>query len=291
VPAQVVAAIPPSWLRALPWLPLRRLALGTLNAAVRKSPRAFESETQFGFRIAGTTRDLIQRHLYVFGVWEPDATAAIRPYLRTGSTVVDVGANVGYFSLLAATAVGPGGAVHAVEALPSTVDLLRRNLALNGTANVVVHPVAVGDRPGEVEMFKASESFIGSSSTHSGEVSEGRVPRVTLDDLLAGVGGAEVTLLKIDVEGDEESVLRGATRLLGQMRPSSAALVELAPPEETGGTAGGESVVRLMSDFGFTPFVIRNEYSARSYADTRVGAPRPLTETPTGWTDGLFVKQ
>jgi FkbM family methyltransferase len=262
-----------------------------LNAALKQAPREFETATLFGFRVAGTTRDLIQRHLYVFGVWEPDATAAIQSFLQENSTVVDVGANVGYFSLLAAYAVGRLGAVHAVEALPSTVGLLRHNIALNGASNVTVHPVAAGDEAGEIEIFKASDSVLGSSSTTSGEVSEGRVPCVTLDELLREVDGADVRLLKVDVEGDEESVLRGATRLLGQMGPSSAALVELAPDDFGDGRATGESVVRLMSSLGFDAYVVANEYSARRYADTRVSAPLPLADKPAGWTDVLFVKQ
>lgn len=291
LPLQLVTAAPPSWLRAIPWLPARRLALGALNAALKQQPREFESTTRFGFRVTGTTLDLIQRYLYIFGVWEPDATAALLPYLREGSTVIDVGANIGYFSLLASVAVGASGSVHAVEALPSTVELLERNIELNRARNVTVHPVAASDHDGEVEVFRATEAFLGSSSTRKGEHGEGRVRSMRLDDLFEQVDGSDLSILKIDVEGDEAAVLRGAARLLETMRAPAAALVELSPGGSAEQRHNRRTVLDLMSSHGFAAFGVPNEYSSRRYADWRVSAPRPLSEDVTGWTDALFVKQ
>ena len=289
---KILAAFPPSWVRSIPWLPVRRLALGGLNIALKGQPREFDVMTPLGFRIVGTTRDLIQRYVYVFGVWEPDATAAIWPYLRDGSAVVDVGANIGYFSLLAATAIGRAGSVHAIEALPSTVELLRRNVARNDASTVTVHPVAASDHMGEVEMFRASAAFLGASSTTSGKISEGLVRCIRLDDLLRDIEPAAVTFLKVDVEGDEALVLRGAPRLLAGMPPGSAALVELtssAPAASANRDA--EAVVELMVSFGFAPFIIPNEYSGKRYADRRVTRPIALEGRPTSFTDVLFVKE
>jgi FkbM family methyltransferase len=262
-----------------------------LNAALKRQPREFESTTRFGFRVTGTTLDLIQRYLYIFGVWEPDATAAVLPYLREGSTVIDVGANVGYFSLLASVAVGASGSVHAVEALPSTVELLTRNIELNQASNVTVHSVAASDHDGEVEVFRAADRFLGSSSTRKGEHAEGRVRCLRLDDLFARVDGGDVSVLKIDVEGDEAAVLRGAARLLETMRARTAALVELSPDELAGQRDNRRTVLDLMSSHGFAAFGVPNEYSSSRYADVRISAPRPLGQGVTGWTDALFVKQ
>ena len=204
---------------------------------------------------------------------------------------MDVGANVGYFTLLAAQRVGPTGSVHAIEALPSTVTLLRRNLALNDLTNVTVHWVAAGEVSGDVEMFRASDAFLGSSSTLFGEQSEGKVPAERLDDLLHHVDGSDVSLLKIDVEGAEASVLRGAVRLLEEMSPGSVTLLELAPADVTGQQGNAAEILALMERFGFSAFAIRNEYSSRRYADPRVAPPSPLVVSPTGWTDVLFVKE
>jgi Methyltransferase FkbM domain len=156
-------------------------------------------------------------------------------------------------------------------------------------SNVTVHPVAASDHAGEVEVFRADEAFLGSSSTTAGERSEGRVTCAPLDELLRGVEPASVTLLKVDVEGDEVAVLRGASRLLSGMRSGGAALVELAP--SSAAAPGGESgVLKLMLDHGFTPFVLRNEYSGKRYADHRVTPPAVLEGEPSGWVDVLFVK-
>ncbi len=262
-----------------------------MNVALRQFPINFDVQTPLGFRILGNTNDLIQRHIYLFGVWEPDATAAVRRLLKPGSTVVDVGANIGYFSLLAAISVGQQGSVHAIEALPSTRRLLRRNLASNQMSNIRVHAVAASDREGLVEMFRARPAFIGSSSTKAGAVSEGAVPSARLDDLLAEVEPGRVTLLKVDVEGDEAAVLRGATKLLSGMPAGAAALVELAPPDEVAAGDDAAAVLELMSNYGFVAYALSNDYSVKRYADPRTKPPEPLLETPTGWADVLFVKE
>ena len=97
--------------------------------------------------IAGSTKDVIQRYCYVFGIWEPNITHWTEAFLREGDLVLDVGANIGYFSLLASQAVGTTGTVVAVEPVPSIVTALKTNLAMNSAANVVVHAVAAGSQP------------------------------------------------------------------------------------------------------------------------------------------------
>ena len=78
----------------------------------------FACRTRYGSRVSGDTQDLIQRHLYFFGNWEPHISAWIAATLRPGDGFVDVGANIGYYSLLASRAVGNRGYVVAVEAAP-----------------------------------------------------------------------------------------------------------------------------------------------------------------------------
>ncbi len=111
---------------------LRRL----LEPTLRRTDRAFDTTTVDGARIAGRTGDMIERYLYLFGQWEPALTAWLRPRLRPGRTFVDVGANIGYFSLLAARRMGGSGRVVAVEASPETFARLRANLDRNAAGNV-----------------------------------------------------------------------------------------------------------------------------------------------------------
>ena len=79
----------------------------------------------------GHTADLIQRYVYYFGVWEPTISQWFKGYVRPGDIVVDVGANIGWYTLLAAQRVGPEGQVVAIEASPTIAEHLRANLALN----------------------------------------------------------------------------------------------------------------------------------------------------------------
>lgn len=133
----------------------------------------------------------------------------LRQLVRPGDTAVDVGANIGYVTLLLAQTVGPGGNVHAFEPDPDNLLELERTVAQNRLPNVRVHPCAVGDAEGVASL---------ASGINARLRTEGTVPvRVRrLDDVLRG---QRVDFLKIDVEGHEGAVLAGATRLLAEQRP------------------------------------------------------------------------
>jgi FkbM family methyltransferase len=134
--------------------------------------------------------------------------ALLERYLRPGDVFVDVGANVGGFTLKASSIVGERGTVFSIEAHPKTIRYLRGNLELNSAKNVRVFQTAVGDRKGVVH-------FTTQRCDDANHVSESgvEVPICTLDSLIPDV---PVRLLKIDVEGFELFVLRGAERVLKQ---------------------------------------------------------------------------
>src|SRR5262249_10578177 len=88
----------------------------------------FVATTVFGTRLAGNTIEILQQYVYYFGMWEPNLTRWIWERLRPGDTFIDVGANIGYFSLLAAKRVGATGRVVAIEASPKIFSALQCNL-------------------------------------------------------------------------------------------------------------------------------------------------------------------
>jgi ubiquinone/menaquinone biosynthesis C-methylase UbiE len=105
----------------------------------------------------GDTKDVIQRNIYAFGVWEPEITRWLEGFLRPGDFVLDVGANTGYFSLQASKLVGPKGQVVAIEPVPSINAAMTRNLEANNCSNVRLLNLVASDAPGEIEIYRATD--------------------------------------------------------------------------------------------------------------------------------------
>lgn len=157
-----------------------------------------------------------------FNVKEPEVTQSIFRFVNEGDTVIDVGANIGYFSMLLGLRVGKQGRVHAFEPNPALHERLFSHAVRNNLQDVIViHPLAIADVPGSTDLYLYGRNH-GASSIH---VYPGRphtsvkVKVETLDGLLAR-GEIELpTFIKIDVEGAELLVLRGGGKLIGQARP------------------------------------------------------------------------
>lgn len=285
---------PPHVTRALPAALARRRLLTFQSEALRVNPVRFSAApTRFGFSMSGDTADLLQRCVYLFGVWEPNISRWTTGFLRPGDVVVDVGANVGYFSLLCASAVGPEGRVIAFEPVPSIVEALRANLAENGSPPVVVEPVVASDEPGEVEIFRGAPDNLGESATTAGagRVSEGAVPRVRAADRIDPALWPSVRLVKVDTEGDDLRALMGLEPVLRAMRPGSAALVEVSPDElaERGQTP--EALGDYMSSVGFGRILeIDNSYERAAYVDDSDRPPSPVAAVPSRKADVVFLK-
>lgn len=177
---------------------------------------------QAGVRMELDTSEYIDRAIY-FETFEVLSTRIIRRYLCPGDVFIDIGANVGYYSLLAKKQVGPSGRVLAFEPNPQTVKRLRRNTAINPGLEIEIFDVALSDRTEDVTLYSPPGS-------HSGETSlrkqDGWTAAVTttasarrLDDIIPS-DLPRVDCLKIDVEGAECLVLRGAERTIQAFMPS-----------------------------------------------------------------------
>ncbi|MEP0843649.1 MAG: FkbM family methyltransferase [Phycisphaerae bacterium] len=162
-----------------------------------------------------------ERDVYFWGVWQPSIESLLRRFLRAGDVFIDVGANVGYFSLVASRLVGPAGRVVGFEPSPRTFEVCRSNIARNNCTNVSLYPVALADRAGELELTEpAGGSGLATlrplDGTPSAVVARHKVRTVALDECLSPWEADRVRLVKIDVEGAEMLVLRGMTRLLAR---------------------------------------------------------------------------
>jgi len=164
------------------------------------------------------TADFLQRELYILGDYEPLVRREIEKRLKPGDTFLDIGANVGFYSLVAAKVVGSRGKVYAFEPAPKTRALLENNLRLNRAKNVTAIPVALSEGAGEGELFLDAKNNSGAASLRRSP-NGGNAISVTLDtyDHFAAANALpKPALIKIDVEGAEVRVLKGMVDLLSR---------------------------------------------------------------------------
>jgi FkbM family methyltransferase len=147
----------------------------------------------------------------------PSLAPVLDAFLRSGSTFVDVGANIGIYTGWASRSVGSSGRVIAFEPVPTTRGYLERVITLNALDNVTVVPKALGAGPGTASLWVVPHASGLSSAIAPADESSARrvdVPVSTLDDELSTAGASSPALVKIDVEGYEMSVLQGAVSTL-----------------------------------------------------------------------------
>lgn len=164
------------------------------------------------------------------GAFEPRLTAMMRSLVKHGHTVIDAGANFGWFTTLFSAAAGPLGAVHAFEPMPQTAAVLRENCALNSCENVTVVEMALGASSGIAELVLERGRACGDASLFGARELGGRVHRcrvTTLDEYVRSTRINRVDVIKCDVEGAELLFLQGAARTIEEYRPVVA--IELNP--------------------------------------------------------------
>jgi FkbM family methyltransferase len=162
------------------------------------------------------------RHLFVHREYEPFESALIERAAKRGMNVVDIGANVGHYTITLARRIGPSGRVIAFEPDPRNMSLLRRSLRSNGLANVVCEQVAILDRARTATLYLSTMNYGDHRVFDSRDddrlnmgVSRARidVPGVALDDYLEE-RGIRVNLVKLDIQGAELIALPGMKRTL-----------------------------------------------------------------------------
>lgn len=176
-----------------------------------------------GFRLETLPDDTVMAgELARTGDWAPYEFAVLLPWLRPGDVAWDVGANIGCHTLRFAQAVGPAGTVVAVEPAPRNLEVLRRNVAANGLAQVRVVEAAASDAEGPLELH-LSGANAGAHSLQRGSVPDAagavRVAGVRLADEARRQGLGPARLVKMDLQGGEPAALRGAREWLARDRP------------------------------------------------------------------------
>lgn len=218
-------------------------------------------------------RDYAHRHILLHGEYEHEITALFGRLAQPGWTVLDVGANAGYFSLLAADLGGPRSHVVALEPQQRIAAMLRRTLELNADAGIELVEAACGDHDGRVALVTPTDPRnSGLATLRAGQLTGPMVlvPILRLDRFCAE-HGLVPDLMKIDVEGAEEAVLHGSETLLVAGLPRHV-VCEVWPQTR-------EAVIAYMASHG--------------YSASGIGADGSLTAAPeptAAWSNLCFSR-
>lgn len=250
-------------------------------------------ETTFGARMHVRFPDVSQKAIFFCGFREPVITAFLQHRLERGDVFIDIGANIGYYTCLAARLAGPEGQVHAIEPSPPLVGIVEANARLNNAMNVTVHPVAVMDRAGMLTVTLGPERSLGRTTVLEADVTptfseRHEVRGMPLDQVVAPEVLHRAKVVKIDVEGAEWHVVNHLFGSLGEFHPHTEWIIEVSP--EIARREGG-SITRIIEGFrsaGYFAYALENHYDVgwyvrkgRSILAADIGdLVRPLPEDP-----------
>jgi FkbM family methyltransferase len=242
----------------------RQLRLLASRIRIPKGRRAVRQVTIHGFEMLVLANEDVGRHLMLFHDYEPEETAFFQKSLRPDDICLDVGGNVGYFSMIMGLCAGQGQ-IHVFEPIPLNAALVRVNAELNALHHLTVNNVAV--EKGTTQFSIAMDSAY--SSMHAtGRVAEERsisVPIVSLDDYVAEHSLPRVDILKVDVEGAEGLVVGGAARLLsGNTRPRLI-LLELFDENLSPFGTSVQALIDRMVAMDYRPKVLDRSKSLKDY--------------------------
>jgi FkbM family methyltransferase len=256
-----------------------------------------EASTQFGARMHIRFPDTIQSFVYFFGIWEPAITAYLTRALVPGDIVIDIGANVGYDTLLASHLVGREGQVHAIEASPHVFALLTDNLALNETGNVTPYLAAVCASVCEVPVFLHDPCNLGGTTIVPAVARrravrlEATVPGRPLAAIVPEASIVSARLIKIDVEGAEWPVVQGFADLLPHLSAYTELLIEVSAEGLADHGIAIPGFLDLFRRAGFSPYAIGNRYTVDMYLEAVAVQPEPLTGEDFDQLDILFRRE
>ena len=264
LPRLPVLAVPASLIRRAV-LPMTRIHVPFLSATLARAVERQLPDHRVECRVRGVRwtldlNDLIDQRLYYLGTHERFTTKRILELVPPNGVFFDVGANIGYFSVLVAKKLGGSGRVHAFEPMSAAMNRLQGHLRANGLTNVTTAKVILTDSPrGDMEVaFQTSwPQYENLEQTRTKET----VPTTTLDDYIDQHGVTRIDVLKADVDGYELKVFSGGQRMLRNLRPTI--LIELGRDNLR---AAGDSLEALVDLFTRHHYAFYSETTMRRFA-------------------------
>jgi FkbM family methyltransferase len=231
------------------------------------------------------------------GSFESSEVKFVERYLRSGMTVLDIGAHHGFYSLLASRLIGPNGRVFAFEPSARERKRLARHVALNRCSNVQIEPTALGSHTTQADLFlvDGAEDYCNSLRPPAvdAKTRTTRVNVTSIDEFLSRTGIQKIDFIKLDVEGAELEVLKGARSLLAAV-PRPTLLVEVYDIRTEPWGYRAHEIVRCLNQAGYEWFGLRDDGTPQAidpgkdrYDANLVAVPR---ESLQSFLDCLGVK-
>jgi FkbM family methyltransferase len=202
-----------------------------------------------GIQMELDSRDSTQRALLIMGCYQPALTHLLRQHTPIGGYCLDIGANLGFFTLAFAAWAGAQGQVAAFEANPALLEAIRHNVHLNAAEQVEVVPQAVHDTAGVLTFYVAAAA--GKSSVLQSHVPQPiqtlTVDTITVDEFIESRGWPRLDVIKMDIEGNDCRALLSARQSITKYRPFVVFEYWYSTPADI-----TEAVVRMFEDAGYT---------------------------------------
>jgi len=247
-----------------------------LGASLRQVARRYQEGSVVTIRnghLAGYKWNRSHRYVngYWLGIYELQIQECLVHELKLGNIFYDIGANAGFFTLLASKCVGPEGRVFAFEPLPENIKTIRSQSELNQISNCTLVDVAVSDQIGEIELFEGEDTSTASITPRVESQGNTHLVRtITLDEFVRTAPSPDI--IKIDIEGAEIRALQGSLGLLGSKR-SPKILIEFH------GDDIAERSMSLLRDLGYTLWHLNGQ------PIDSVSIPHHLLATPPDYHD------
>lgn len=220
-------------------------------------------KTVFGLEMEVSTDPRVEKEIFYFGEWEPLLTRYLQDKPFQNSIFLDIGANIGYFTLLASQKYRH---VHAVEASPKIGKRLLSNITKNDIQNITVHKVAIGEKAGKIDFFYNTSQSGGSSIFKSeGREYEATVDVINLASILNQTEWANVGFIKIDIEGAEIFALKSLLDISQHLSSNLEILVEYFSVDTTHKRDISWSDIESFMLIGFSVYILQEEYSIEDY--------------------------